>query len=227
MKKVFELINKNLEASSLFHMFPRKDTSSNSLPLITISREKGSGGRPIAYLVAKTLGKPWNIFHQNIVDNIAKETDLQRELVEEVDEKQIPVMEQIIDSVLGKNYMNLSSYYKHLINVLAAIGHHGYAIIIGRGANFLFPNAFKVRLIAEMEYRIKGIMKYEKVSRKEAIDLIKASDEKRSAFTRSLYNHNPVKAHHYDLVIRAGENMSVEEAAEIIVHAAKQRFKLK
>jgi len=226
MKKIFELINKNLEASALFHMFPRKDTSPEP-PLITISREKGSGGRPIAYLIAKALGKPWNVFHQNIVDDIAKESDLKRELVEEVDEKEISFAEQMVDSIMGKNYMNLSSYYKHLINVLAAIGHHGYAIIIGRGANFLFPNALKVRLIAEMEYRIKGVMKYEKVTRKEAIRLIESSDEKRANFTRSLFLHNPVKAHHYDLVIRTGEHLSCDDAADIILFAAKKRFNIK
>jgi len=69
MKKLFELINKNLESSSFFGLFRRPE--GEDLPIITISREKGSGGRPIAFLVARKLGPPWQVFHKDIVDQIA------------------------------------------------------------------------------------------------------------------------------------------------------------
>ncbi len=224
MKKIFELINKNLEGSRLFDFFHIKEQK--ELPIITISREKGSGGRPIAYLVAKKLGKPWQVYHKDIVDQIAHETNLEKELVEQVDEKNIPLIEQLIDKVLGKEYINLSGYYKHLVRILSTIASRGNAIIIGRGANFLIPSALKVRIVCEMEERIRKIMKYEKVSRKEAIDLITDSDIKRTSFTKSLFQHDPRKAHHYDLVIRIGSNMTLEDASDLIIEATKQRFNL-
>ena len=223
MKKLFELINKNLESSSFFGLFRRPE--GEDLPIITISREKGSGGRPIAFLVARKLGPPWQVFHKDIVDQIAKEAHLEKELIEQVDEGNVPLIEQMIDNVLGKEYMNLSAYYKHLVRILATIGNRGHAIIIGRGANFLFPKALKVRVICEMEDRIRKVMKYEKVTRKEAIFMIDESDKKRTEFTKSLFLHDPRKAHHYDLIIRTGWDVSLEDAAALIVKAAKQRFK--
>lgn len=225
MKKVFEIINKNLESSFLFGKIFHHEVKEYP-PIITISREKGSGGRPLAYLVAKELGTPWKVFHKNIVEEIAREVDLEQELIEEIDENQIPVMEQIIGGILGKHYLALSSYYKHLVQILTAIGQRGHAIIIGRGANFLFPRALKIRVIGEMEERIKGVMKYERVSRRDAIALIEESDKKRITFTKSLFQHDPRKAHHYDIIIRIGENMSLEDATILIVDAAKRRFKL-
>ena len=78
------------------------------------------------------------------MEEIAKETRLEKELIEEVDEAQIPVITQLVDNILGKKYLDLSSYYKHLIRILSTIGQRGHAIIIGRGANFLFPQALKV-----------------------------------------------------------------------------------
>lgn len=222
MKKLFELINKNLESSHFFGFMKNHDGA--SLPIVTISREKGSGGRPIAFLVAKKLGPPWRVFHKDIVEEIAEETHLEKELIEEVDEGNMPLIEQMIDNVLGKEYMNLPGYYKHLVRILSTIGNRGHAIIIGRGANFLFPKALKVRIICEMEDRIRKVMKYEKVSRKEAIQLIDESDKKRTEFTKSLFQHDPRKAHHYDLIIRTGWDVSLEDAADIIVDAVKHRF---
>ena len=224
MKKLFELINKNFEFSQFFPSFHSKEKK--DCPIITVSREKGSGGRPIAFLVAKELGGQWTVFHKDIVEEIAKETRLEKELIEEVDEAQIPVITQLVDNILGKKYLDLSSYYKHLVRILSTIGQRGHAIIIGRGANFLFPQAFKVRIICEMEERIKGVMKYEKVNRREAMGLIEKSDRERASFTQSLFQHDPGKAHHYDMVIRTGKNLSLEDAAEIIVDTAKKRFGL-
>ena len=158
------------------------------------------------------------------MEEIAKETRLEKELIEEVDEAQIPVITQLVDNILGKKYLDLSSYYKHLIRILSTIGQRGHAIIIGRGANFLFPQAFKVRIICEMEERIKGVMKYEKLNRREAMALIEKSDRERAHFTQSLFQHDPRKAHHYDVIIRTGKNLSLEDAAAIIVDTAKKRF---
>jgi cytidylate kinase len=224
MKKLFELINKNLESSKLFGFLRGKDNT--QLPIITISREKGSGGRPIAFLVARQLGIPWRVFHKDIVDQIAKEANLEKELIEEVDEDNIPLISQIIDNMMGKQYMNLSAYYKHLVRILSTIGNRGNAIIIGRGANFLFPQALKVRVICEMDERIRKVMKYEKVSRREAVEMIETSDVKRTEFTKSLFQHDPRKAHHYDLIIRTGKNVSLDDAAGLIVEAARKRFGL-
>ncbi len=69
-------------------------------------------------------------------------------------------------------------------------------------------------------------MEYEKISEKEAIKRIEESDKKRVEFIKTLYQHDPRKAHHYDLVIRTGPNLSIEDAADMIARVAKRRFKL-
>lgn len=225
MKKLFELINRNL-FRELFEKKKENISPDQPLPLITISREKGSGGRPIAHLVANKLAKPWKVFHEQIVDEIAKETHLERQLVSEIDESSISLIEEVIDDFFGKRYLTLSSYYKNLLKIMSTIGHRGYAVIVGRGANFLFPNALKVRTICEMDQRIKWIMKFEKIASRQALERIEESDEKRVEFVKNIYHHDPRKAHHYDLIIRTGTQVSIENAADIIVDLAKKRFSL-
>ncbi len=63
------------------------------------------------------------------------------------------------------------------------------------------------------------------IKRKRRLNFAKL-DEERIDFIKTVYNHDPRKAHHYDLVIRIGPNLSIEDAADLIVHLAKKRFKL-
>lgn len=218
------MINDNIKSPFALRKNPLAQQP--QLPLIVISREKGSGGRPIAYLVTKLLGNPWKIYHENIVDEIAQETTMERNAVKEVDEKMLSLSTQLLDSVLGKKYLTLNEYYKHLLHVLASIGNKGHAVIVGRGVNFLFPHSLKVRIVATMQTRIDWVMKYEKVSYKEAVKKIEESDKERYEFIKSLFQHDVRKPHHYDITIRTGDHMSVEAAAELIVSLAKKRFKI-
>ncbi|MFH0773023.1 MAG: cytidylate kinase-like family protein [bacterium] len=221
MKKLFELVNKYLEGTALHRAQIGKNST---LPIITISREKGSGGRPIAYLVAKQLKGPWQVFHKNIVEEIAHETTLDPELVEQLDEHQSSAVNELLRTMLGKKFLSMNAYYKHLLHVLASIGTRGYAIIVGRGANFLFPNALKVRIVARMEDRLREIIKYEHVSAKEAKQLIEESDKERNEFTSSLFQHDQRKAHHYDLVVRTSQSVTIDDATDLIVALAKKKF---
>src|SRR3989338_7021590 len=207
MKRLFELINKNILKeffSEKTHLIPTE----KELPIITISREMGSGGRPIANLVVKTLGKPWKLFHREIIEEISKESQMEKKLIKEVDENKIPLIDELVADFFGKRYLNLSNYYKNLVKVLSTVGHRGYVIIMGRGAQYLFPQALNVRIICETDQRIKWLIEYEKI-----ID-----------FEKAIYGHDPRKAHHYDLVIRTGPEISIEDAADIIVFAARKKF---
>lgn len=225
MKKFYELIQKNLSFSRVADLFYQK-SSIQKLPLITISREKGSGGRMIAHRVAKKLGKPWKVYHQEIVDQIVEETHLEKQLVKEVDEANIPLIDEIVANFFGKKYLSRGSYYRKLVKILSTIGNRGYAIIVGRGADYLLPYALKIRIICKMSQRIQWLMEFEKISEKEAVKRIEESDQKRIEFIKTLYHHDPRKAHHYNLVIRTDQDLSIEDAADLIVMMAKRRFKI-
>ncbi len=222
MKRLFELINRNLEGTAIRGFGKNINTKPS---LITISREQGSGGRPIAYLLAKKLKNPWRVYHKDIVDEIAQETSLDLELIEQLDEHQSSAIKELLNTVFGKQFLTMNAYYKHLLHILASIGTRGNAIIIGRGANFLFPQALKVRIVSSMEDRIQAMIKYEHISSKEAKKQIEKSDQDRNTFTQELFHHDPRKAHHYDIVIRTGKNITVEDAADMILALAKKKFK--
>ena len=91
--------------------------------------------------------------------------------------------------------------------------YHGYAghmLLIG------ISHLLRVRVIADMEFRIQAAMKDLSVKREEAIEYIGKVDKERSRWTYFLYGlewQDPVL---YDMVLNL-ENMSVENAGEVIV----------
>jgi cytidylate kinase len=109
---------------------------------------------------------------------------------------------------------------------MSLVGLRGYSIILGRGANFLFPHALNVRMICQLDQRIIWQMTYEHITRTEAIKRIEESDRERKEFVESLFNHNHTRAYHYDIVIRTGPDVTIEDASDIIIDLTKRRFKI-
>lgn len=225
MRRLFELIEKNAFLSQVTGLLKKEDEKKYP-PLITVSREYGSGGSVIAERVAKKLGSKWRVYHGEIVDEIAKKTHLEKKLIKEVDEGNISFVEKIVDDFFGKHYLNLTSYHKELVRILSIIGNKGYAIIVGRGANFLFPDALKIRVVSPLDERVKVIAKYVKVNEKRALQMIKDKDRKRLEFIKTIYHSTDDSPQYYDLVIQTGKNLGVDDAVQIIYGLAKRKFKL-
>src|SRR3989339_160079 len=200
--------------------------SNGPLPLITISRQMGSGGKSVANLIASYLGKPWMVYDHEQIDKIAKNKQLEEKLAHSIDPKKLPLADIIIAKTFGKRFPHLSGYQRHLIRVMTLVGLKGYAIILGRGGNFLFPHALNIRMICQFDQRITWQMTYEHISRPEAIKRIEESDIERKEFVESLFNHNHCRAYHYNLVIRTGSDITIEDAANIIIDLAKRKFKI-
>lgn len=222
MEKFYKIFQKNF--------FPQIKKSSQRpsgpLPLITISREMGSGGKSTANLIASQLGEPWKVYDHELIDKIAKNKDLEEELIQSVDPKRLPLADIITAKTFGKRFSHLSGYQRRLIKVTTLVGLKGYTIILGRGANFLFPSSLNVRIICLLDQRITWQMTYEHISRPEAVKRIEESDKERKEFVESLFNHNHTRAYHYNLVIRTGSDITVEDATNIIIDLAKIKFKI-
>jgi cytidylate kinase len=221
MEKIYEIFQKNF-------FLPKKPSPKayESFPLITISREMGSGGKSIANLIALHLRKPWKVYDHELIDKIAKNKDLEAELVKSIDPKRLPLADIILNEIFGKRITSLGGYHRHLVKVISLVGLKGYSIILGRGANFLFPSSLNLRIICLLDQRITWLMTYEHISRPEAIKRIEESDRERREFVKSLFNHNHCKAYHYDLVIRTGSDITIEDAANIIIDLARRKFKI-
>jgi cytidylate kinase len=179
--------------------------------IITISRGTFSGGRDLAECVAQKLG------YRCIPRVVSYEAAKKYGVSDEELTKAISELPGLLDRMSSERARYIACLRAALVNEVKTdnVVYHGLA------GHFLLhgiPHVLRVRVIADVEFRIKGAMDRTRLTRKEAIDYIKKTDEKRSRWTKFLYHvdwHDPSI---YDIIINL-ENISLSSACDILCHA--------
>ncbi len=190
------------------------------VPIITISREPGSGGRLVAQQLAEEL--QLDFYHQEIIQEIAQSAHVSKVLLETLDEKGISMIEDWVSAAILDRHLWPDEYLRHLMKVIGAIARHGRAIIVGRGAHYLLPreNRFSVRIIAPLDIRVKNVCRQfdseEEVTRRRVI----RTESDRKAFVRKYFNADVADPLQYDLIINT-EIIGVEAAVKAIRSALR------
>lgn len=83
------------------------------------------------------------------------------------------------------------------------------------------PSILKVRIIANLENRIKEEMRREHISEKEARHILKKDDEERRKWSMYLYGIDTKDPALYDIVLHI-DNLEVDDAVEILADIAKR-----
>ena len=197
----------------------KTEKPSNGLgPIITISREPGSGGRLVAQGVAEKLG--YDVFHQEVLHEMAESAHVSTTLLRTLDERGVSVLDEWIASLVDLHHLWPDQYLRHLMRVIGTIGKHGRAVLVGRGANFVLPpeHRFRVRVIAPRSDRIRHVQKAFGLSTQDAERRITKTESDRRAFIRKYFNADITDPYNYDLIINTGI-LSIETAVETVTAA--------
>ncbi len=188
------------------------------IPVVTLSKEPGSGGCFIAEKVAQRLG--FDFFHRDIIHKIAESAKISTAVVESLEKERLSGVQDFISSLVEEQYIHPNVYLEHLMRVIGTIGQHGRAVVIGRGANFIIPaeDRFAVRVIAPLEVRIQNVAKQFDVPIETAKKRVLVRENRRRAFIHQSFHADLSDPIHYDLVLNTGQ-LSVEAAVESIISA--------
>jgi cytidylate kinase len=200
----------------------KKDKTQPEMSVITISREPGSGGRIIAKELGEKLGL--DVFHQEMIHEIAESAHVGRQLVEILDEKGLSLLEDWVHSLVNERHLWPDRYMKHLMKVVGTIGRHGEAVMVGRGANFILPpeRRLSVRVIAPRKSRVRNVAETFELSTEEAERRVARTEANRKAFVRKYFYTDIADPLHYDLIINTG-NTRIETAVKAICSAYAQQ----
>ena len=183
------------------------------MPIITFCRGSYSKGKEIAEKVAANLG------YECIAREVLLEASEQFNIPETKLVRAIHNAPSIFDRFrYGKE--------KYIAFIQAALlGHlkkdnvvyHGLA-----GPFFLqgISHALKVRIIADLEDRVRHEMEREGISWNEALTILTKDDEERRKWSRTLYGIDTRDADLYDLVIHI-KTITVDDAVKIICDTAR------
>jgi len=183
------------------------------MAIITISREMGSGGIPIAHKVAEQLG--YKLIDGEAIMEAAKSYGLSPEAVEQADEKP----PHFVDTLDSKQFLDL-----HLIElIILESALKGNVVIYGRGGQDLLKeisSVLRTRIIAPFEDRVERWAEREWLDPDRARYLVRKSDQQRAGFIKYYFDRNWEDSVHYDLIINT-QRLSEETAVKIICDSIK------
>jgi cytidylate kinase len=180
------------------------------MSMITISRGTFSGGKALAERLSERLGYPC-LSREQVLADAAKEYGIAEEdlatalgepsvLWEQLPGKRIAYLKCVTTSILQRAEEGRLVYH----------GHAGHLLLRG------ISHVLRVRVVADMEFRIKGAMERLNVTRDEAIAEIESIDNKRRKWSRFLYGIDWEDPNLYDVVLNL-ERLTMDGACETII----------
>jgi cytidylate kinase len=216
MKSIPRIIEEQVQRWQIMQKEGKEEKKGVSV--ITVSREPGSGGRIVATRLADKLGIA--IFHQEVINEMAKSADVSEKLVETLDERGLSILEDWISSLVNERHLWPDRYMQHLMKVVGTIGKHGRSVVVGRGANFILPpeKRFSVRIVAAQARRINNVAKEFDISLEDAKRRVMRTESDRRAFIRKYFNADIADPTNYDLVVNTA-TLNVDDAVKVISSA--------
>ncbi len=130
------------------------------------------------------------------------------------------IIEDWIASLVHDRHLWPDQYLKQLMKVIATIGEHGRAVIVGRGANFILPSetCFQIRVVSPRPIRVRRVVQEFDTSEEEAHRRVLRTESDRRAFIRKYFNADIADPVNYDFVINTG-SVSINDAVKAIAFA--------
>ncbi len=184
------------------------------MAIIMISRGTFSGGQALAKALAARLGYPC-ISREEIVE-AASWYAVPAETLAEMAQRPMSLWEP-----LG------GERTAHIMSLRAALcerAEQGDLVYHGHAGHLLLPgisHVIRVRIIADMEFRIESVMRSHGLSRELAVSYIEKIDRERAEWTQFLYGIEWDDPSHYDVVLNLSR-MSIASASESVARMAEQ-----
>jgi cytidylate kinase len=203
------------------------------MAVITISKEFGTESEKVASLAADKLG--YEYIGKNLIADIAKELNIseneaamfrqtsQSRILRFVDRYTCSIVQKVVDREHG--CLDDHNYYEVTQKLVQNVYEAGDVIILGWGGQCLLkgkPDTLHVRLIKDMDLKIKAVMQSENVNPKTAKTFIDREEGDLKAYIKHYFNEDWNAAHLYDLIIDMGKT-SVEKAVDLICDNVKHK----
>lgn len=200
-----------------------KIKKTKKLPTITISREFGCEGYPLAQALETRLSSEqykWSVYSRDLLNAISEEAGLTDEIEKALSEGQRNQITQDLEHLLRVQATDLTKYLKIAKN-FKAIGEKGGSIVVGSGGAILGgmnKNYFHVRLTGSRDFRVKRISEAAGISIEEAREHVDERSLMRTEFISRYTGKNVADPEHYHMILR-NDLFNADDLASIIIHA--------
>ena len=195
------------------------------MPVITISRQFGAGGKTAGEMVARQLG--YTFFDDQIIQMVAVQANVSPNWVKSIENEAGGTLQKFISGIgrksfvqriSGTGYLDEQIYLDILHKIILQISMDDNAVILGRGGQYVLAglkNVYHVLLIADREDRIRFMETHYHLPRGRAEVVVGRQETRRlnlyRKFSKGDYDHPSL----YHMVFNMSR-LSLEEASEMI-----------
>ena len=186
------------------------------MAIITISRGTHSGGDALAMCLAEKLGYK-TLSREELLTEAAGIFGASEDVLKKALEHKPGFLQSklhVIHYIAYVRYALLKKAAECDLNLIYH-GHAGHLLIPDA------PNLLRVKVIADMEYRIKEVMERRQLTRDDAIDYIHARGAERDRWAMTMYGVERHDASAYDMVINI-EKITLDTACEVVSLAVQR-----
>jgi cytidylate kinase len=186
------------------------------MPVMTISRQLGSGGDEVARQVADRLG--CRLVEREVINRAALRAGAPEVALAMIDELHL--------FGLSPSGEDCQAYIDAVKSVMEELAAQGNVVIVGRAGQVILagrPDVMHVSMIAPVEMRAGRLAQQHHIQLQATLAQVKASDRYRRSFLKRFYNVRWDDPEWYDLVINMSR-FSLAEAANLVCQAVEQRF---
>lgn len=184
------------------------------MPVITLSRELGSGGDEIAVAVAERLGL--RLAGREVINRAARQAGVPEVALAEIDELGLLGVKPAAEA--------LRLYRETVAQVINELADTGNLLLVGRGGQVVLadrPGVLHVRVIAPRAQRVACVQARCNLPAEIAAARVDASDRARADYLRRHHNVRADDPTLYDLVLNMAR-LSVPTAVDLICLAAER-----
>lgn len=170
--------------------------------IILIDREFGSGGSPIAEILAKRLN--WKLFDEELTREIARVANIPEELCRKREGRKDPIFRHLVNLIWRGSFdRNLPSPDTAIMDtdrlvcivekVIKQAAETRPCIIVGRGAPYFLRermDTLAVFLYASRDLRYHRVLKRVGGNEKEALEMVDTLDDERRKFVKHYFGHD-------------------------------------
>jgi cytidylate kinase len=206
------------------------------MPIVTISRQYGSGGSEVAERVARALG--WQLYDNAVVDSVAArlgmtpaEVSAREERVPTLGERFASAMSLAApEALITGEYMAIPPSEERIVEMTQRVMEEavqaGPAVIVGRGAQCMLAtrsDALHVFCYAPLESLIEYAMKTLGLKPDEARRRVIDMNARREDYVKRHWKREWRDLSNYHVCMNTAW-LGIDGAAELVTRMAKERF---
>ncbi len=192
--------------------------------VITIARQFGGAGLPVAERLAEKLGIEY--FNRDLVDKAAEELNIPASEILEEEELKDGRRDSVFEKLypLGNGPRNRQDkIFAAQSHVIQRLAERESCIMVGRCSDFVLnshENALHVYLYASLEERVKNCIDYLHMTEEEALRVIPKAEKARNNYYLHYAGYMQDDPAHKDMMLDSGR-FGIEGTADILEYAVR------